>query len=682
MTSSPRMSLVRFALLAGVLFACLAPAASAAQWPGYGGDAGRSGAQPVDAGAAPVTAAWKRAGNVRTPMLVSGGRVIYGTADGVVHFRRLSDGAPVGGADVGDDADVFGPAGNARASVGFVETGQLFVAHNQGAGIEIAHFDTAAGRLVKQFAVPNTTGLTLQSSLLATPSAADGSRSLFFVAGGRLYKVPVRNAGRADAAFGTVTRTFNVNATPVASPALLSLDVMGTPTPHVAVGTTNGFLLTFRVSNLAPGAFADLTFPLGPGMVDADDVMTPSVPVQPDGGLSAASPFVYVAASGEFPFFPPGVADTIAYKLHVVDGALDFQGEFLPIPDTDPAPALAVSQLLSTTDPELVPEGEVLIPTSTNLFLATTHDMDLTGEIDFNSALVAGEDGFRQSAAATSGPLYYATNDRGQQVVGRLSDGKPLPAHQFARDGANAGADGAGVGQPAISGDHVAFGGPDGVFVYRATRATPPSHSEDAAPEVSFTRPDAGARLSGTPTLAADASDDRGIASVHFLAGERTICTDTVAPYDCAYPLTVDDVGRTTLTAVATDSAGQTASAVRTVNVDRFTPRSLSATTVPSRDRRRPFRFTTSGRLRLPAAATRAQACGSGDVVIQVKAGRKTISTRHAKLGRSCTYRSRVTFRSRNRFPRSGKLTVRVRFLGNAVLAPRRAKNATLRTRP
>jgi hypothetical protein len=68
--------------------------------------------------------------------------------------------------------------------------------------------------------------------------------------------------------------------------------------------------------------------------------------------------------------------------------------------------------------------------------------------------------------------------------------------------------------------------------------------------------------------------------------------------------------------------------------------------------------------------------------VIQVKAGRKAISTRHAKLGRSCTYRSRVTFRSRNRFPKSGKLTVRVRFLGNAVLAPRRAKNATLRTRP
>ncbi len=60
---------------------------------------------------------------------------------------------------------------------------------------------------------------------------------------------------------------------------------------------------------------------------------------------------------------------------------------------------------------------------------------------------------------------------------------------------------------------------------------------------------------------------------------------------------------------------------------------------------------------------------------------RKTISTRRVALSTTCSYRSRVTFRSRNRFPKSGKLTVRVRFLGNAVLAPRRAKSVTLRTR-
>jgi hypothetical protein len=181
MTSSPRMSLVRAAVLAGAIFACLVPGAQAAHWPGFGGDAGRSGNQPVDAGGAPIDPVWKRAdAGVRTSTLVSGGpassqRVIYGTGDGVVHFRRLTDGAPIGGADVGNDADVFGPVGNARASVSFADTsteagpGQLFVAHNEGAGVEIARFDEANGSLVEQFAVPGTTGRSIRSSLLATP---------------------------------------------------------------------------------------------------------------------------------------------------------------------------------------------------------------------------------------------------------------------------------------------------------------------------------------------------------------------------------------------------------------------------------------------------------------------------------------------------------------------------------
>ena len=65
-----------------------------------------------------------------------------------------------------------------------------------------------------------------------------------------------------------------------------------------------------------------------------------------------------------------------------------------------------------------------------------------------------------------------------------------------------------------------------------------------------------------------------------------------------------------------------------------------------------------------------------------IKAARKTISTRRVDADAArCSYRSSVTFRSRNRFPKSGKLTVRVRFLGNAVLGPRRAKTVTLRTR-
>ena len=284
--------------------------------------------------------------------------------------------------------------------------GRLFAAHNEGAGIEIAEFDEADGRLLRQFAVPGTTGMRLESSLLAAGDA------LYFVAGQRLFKVPTSLTG--------ATRTADVNANPVASPALISLDVLSTPTPHIAIGTTDGFLRTYRAADLVPGPLMDLKVGLGPFTIAADDVMTPSVPVQPDGSVADEAPFVYVAASAVFPFFPPGGDDTVAYKLHVVDGAFVFQFEFLPIPDTDPAPGLATSQL-ATAAPE---DAEVLIPTSTNLFLASTRDMDLTGEIDFESDLVAGVDGFRQTVPAASGPLYYATNDRGEALTGRLSDGK------------------------------------------------------------------------------------------------------------------------------------------------------------------------------------------------------------------------------------------------------------------
>jgi hypothetical protein len=803
MTFSPRIPFLRVALLACALLACAAPGAHASvHWPGFGGDAGRSGNQAVDAGVAPLTAVWSEDdGAVKTSVITSGGpdqRVAYGTVDGAVHIRRLADGAPVGdpdGTTVSGEPDAFGTVdadpGENQASVSFADTstetalGQLFVAHNDAAGIEIAHFDLADGSLVQEFPVPGTAGMTLESSLVAT-SAGD----LFFVAGEELFKVPVADAQTAGATFGTVDSTGDVDANPVASPAFLYVGVM--PTAHVLVGTTDGQLKRFRASDLVEGDPVDLKLPFGPDpgdpFIDVDVVMTPSVPVQPSGAIPGpGSPvdeaqYIYVAASGEFPFFPPssaGIDDAIAYKLHVNDGVIESQYEFLPIPNTDPAPALSVSQL-STPDRE---DGEVLITTATNLFLATTRDMDLTGEIDFDSDLAAGADGFRQTTAATSGPLYYVTDDSGRQIVGRLSDGKTVPTADFPHDPANAGAPNAGAGQPAVSRGYVMFGGPDGVFVYRNTDATapeveltaPPQDStaddgelvveatasdargieavefrangrslgvvdepdsgspfapgeasysivvdtgemaageyvldaiasdgtfetvseprrivvpaaepgpgEDAPPSVSFTRPAAGAILSGSPTLSAAAADDRGIASVRFMAGERVICTDTTAPYDCAYRLTADDVGKTTLVAIATDTAGQTGAALRGVRVSRFSSPAVTARTTPSRDRRRPFRFTTRGIVRMPAGVTRAQGCASGDVAVVVKAARKTISTRRVALTRTCGYRSRVTFRSRKRFPKSGRLTVRVRFLGNAVLGPRRAKSVAVRTR-
>jgi hypothetical protein len=705
-------------------------------------------------------------GVVDTAVVTSGGApsqqlVMYGTADGVVHLRRLSDaGTAVGGADVSGEPDAFGTPGG-PASVSFADTstddalGQLFVAHNDAGGIEIAHFDEADGSLRQQFAVPGTAGMTLESSLLAT------SDSLFFVAGGRLFKVAVANARGRDASFGAVTSTADVDATPVASPALVSLDVLGTPTAHVAIGTEDGDLRTYRAADLTPG-------PAATGLPLAEDVLTAIVPVQPDGRTPGpgspveSAPVVYVSATSNF--FGPESAAVYKLEQDATDLALV---TLAPFPG-EPSPAMAVTQIARPGT--AMEDGKLLLSTSINLFLASTRDLDVVGSFDTEFDLNGGTDGFQQTTGAVSGDHFYVANDQGEQFVARVTDGKPLVnTDQFDRHGANTPVPFAGVGQPAVARGYVAYGAPTGVFVYRNRDLTPPAvaltapaaeavvsgsvtvaaaasdargveqvefrangrslgidtsagdgfsvavdtdampageyvldaiasdgtltsaseprrvviraRGEDAPPSVSFTRPGAGAVLSGSPTLSADAGDDRGIASVRFMAGERAICTDTAAPYDCAYRLGADDVGRTTLVAVATDTAGQTAAALRGVRVSRFTSPGVSARTTPARDRRRPFRFTTSGRVRVPAGVSRSGTCAGGRVSVQLKAARKTISTRRVALTSTCAYRSRVTFRSRKRFPRSGRLTVRVRFLGNAVLGPRRAKTAVVRTR-
>jgi hypothetical protein len=660
MTTSPRVSfLLRAAVLACAVLACLAPAASADHWAGFGGDPGRSGAQPAAPGGLPVTFAWERTGagdrNVKTSVLTTGGpveaqRVVYGTADGVVHFRRLTDGAPVGGADIGNRSDVFGPAG---ASVSFADTstdsapGRLFAAHNEAASIQIAEFDDAGGALLRQVPIPGTAGKTIESALLAMPPAADGATTLFFVAGGRLFRVPVSGSG----AFGTATSTGNVGATPQASPALAYLDVLGVPTAHVAIGTTDGALRTYRASDLAAG-------PAATALPDAIDVLTPVVPVRPDGHIPGLAPVIYVSATSAI--FGPS---TKVFKLEQNGSALDVVRE-APFPG-EPSPSMAVSQLAQPG----MEDGKLLLGVSINHFLLSTRDLDVVGSFDTEFDLEGGKDGFQHTTGAVSGHLVFITDDSGRADVVRLSDGKPVTnPSQFQRRPANAGEENGGLGQPAVARGYVQFGGPDGVFVYRTTppapTSPPPPPVDDAPPSVSFTSPADGARLTGTPTLSAVAADDRGVASVRFLAGERVLCTDTTAPYACAFRPTAADVGRMTLVAVATDGAGQTATALRGVRVNRIAPRSVTA---------RSTRRTTTGRVRLPTGVTAKQACGSGRVSVQVRAGRKTLSTRRVKLSGSCT------FVSRHRIARGGRLRVRVRFLGNAVLASRRAKTATLR---
>jgi hypothetical protein len=106
----------------------------------------------------------------------------------------------------------------------------------------------------------------------------------------------------------------------------------------------------------------------------------------------------------------------------------------------------------------------------------------------------------------------------------------------------------------------------------------------------------------------------------------------------------------------------------------------LRVRVTPRRDRRPPYRFTTTGTVVPPAGVSRSAAC-RGRVAVQVKAGRNTISTRRARVTPSCRFRSVVAFGVRRRFAGRRALRFTVRFAGNAVLAARTAAPRTVRVR-
>ncbi len=103
----------------------------------------------------------------------------------------------------------------------------------------------------------------------------------------------------------------------------------------------------------------------------------------------------------------------------------------------------------------------------------------------------------------------------------------------------------------------------------------------------------------------------------------------------------------------------------------------VTARVTPRRDRQAPYRFTVSGSIRRPAGIG-ASACKGGRVSVQWKRGARTISTRRITLKSDCTYKIQVTFRVKRRLG-SGRLTARVRFLGNARFKPASARALSAR---
>ncbi len=188
--------------------------------------------------------------------------------------------------------------------------------------------------------------------------------------------------------------------------------------------------------------------------------------------------------------------------------------------------------------------------------------------------------------------------------------------------------------------------------------------NEDKPPAIAWTAPAANAKFAGSKltSLMVTATDDKAVAKVVFMDDDRVVCTDTVAPYTCAYQARGADLGRNTLTATASDAAGQTASSVRVVTVTRFSAKSVSL-----KVSHKGSRYTATGKVTLPAGVSKAQGCKGTTVKVTAKGVKRS-----AKVRSSCSYRVSITS------GRSG-LKFKAAYSGNDIVAPRSSRTVSAR---
>ena len=106
------------------------------------------------------------------------------------------------------------------------------------------------------------------------------------------------------------------------------------------------------------------------------------------------------------------------------------------------------------------------------------------------------------------------------------------------------------------------------VLTVTVSNSTP----DTTLPNVSLTSPSSGATVSGTVSVAANATDNVGVAGVQFLLDNAALGgEDTAAPYQVSWDTTRSSNGSHTLAAIARDAAGNRAqSAVVTVTVNNI----------------------------------------------------------------------------------------------------------------
>src|SRR5439155_1431191 len=98
-------------------------------------------------------------------------------------------------------------------------------------------------------------------------------------------------------------------------------------------------------------------------------------------------------------------------------------------------------------------------------------------------------------------------------------------------------------------------------------------------PTVALTAPTPAASISGTVTVSATATDNVGVVGVQFkLDGVKLGTEDTTAPYSLSWDTRLVAPGAHSVSAVARDAAGQTATAAVSVTVLDTTPPTVALT--------------------------------------------------------------------------------------------------------
>jgi len=187
--------------------------------------------------------------------------------------------------------------------------------------------------------------------------------------------------------------------------------------------------------------------------------------------------------------------------------------------------------------------------------------------IDMNSAVKPATPDTSPPTVSITAPANGATVSGTATVNATAADDRAVAGVQLKVDGAN-------VGSPdtsspySFSWDTRAVS--NGVHHLTAVATDTGGNSTTSAtvdvtvdngspPTVSITAPAAGATLTGNATLSANAGDDRGVTSVQFrVDGSNAGAADTSSPYSISWDSTTVSNGSHSITAVATDTDGNT----------------------------------------------------------------------------------------------------------------------------